>query len=145
MQSMNPVPPQFTPDPVTELLEGQVFVFGSNRAGRHGRGAAKTALKWGAIYGQGEGLMGQTYGIPTKGRKMEVLTLREIGYAVDRFLRFAEAHPELTFLVTPVGCGLAGYSPKDIAPLFLPPPFNPINVILPESFFKVLTAPVVKS
>lgn len=129
-----------TPDRITSLAPNEVFVFGSNRAGRHGRGAAKTALKWGAVHGKGEGLMGQTYGLPTKGRRIEVLTLREIGYAVDRFVQFAISRPDLHFLVTEVGCGLAGYRPKQIAPLFR----NalglgcPGNVSLPSSFHKVI-------
>lgn len=132
--------PIYTPDPVHTLYANQVFVFGSNRAGRHGRGAAKDALKWGAKPGQGEGLMGQTYGIPTKGRKLEVLSLRAIGMAVARFLRFAVAHPESIFLVTPIGCGLAHYKPRDIAPLFWPEGWDswiPANLVLPESFWDV--------
>lgn len=120
------------PEHITHLEPGQVFVFGSNRAGRHGKGAALIARrKFGAKDGQGDGLMGQSYGIPTKGRKLEVLSLAEIGVAVTRFLRFAAAHPELEFFVTKVGCGLAGYSAKEIGPLFAAPPSN---VMLPAEF-----------
>lgn len=111
-----------------------IFVFGSNLAGRHGKGAALYArLERGAIYGQGEGLQGQSYAIPTKGRGLRPLPLQEIEQHVSRFLAFAEAHPELTFEVTPIGCGLAGYEPEQIAPMFalitnnvrLPPEFQP--------------------
>ena len=130
---------RITPENITELLPNQVFVFGSNRAGRHGRGAAKTALKWGAKMGQGEGLMGQTYGLPTKDRNIQTLSPLEINYAVTRYLKFALQHPELEFLTTAVGTGLARYSPRDIAMLFGPANLVPANVRLPKSFWDVLT------
>lgn len=127
----------YTPEKVTTLLPNQIFVFGSNYAGRHGRGAAKVAVnKFGARYGQGTGLMGQSYGIATKGRKLEILSLLQIQVQVEKFLRFAKEHPELEFLVTRIGCGLAGYKDKEIAPFFRG--YTP-NVILPESFSKLLT------
>lgn len=117
---------------ITKLEPNEVFVFGSNRAGRHGKGAALTAYrKFGARNGQGSGLMGQSYGIPTKGWKLDVLSLNEISSQVEKFLRFASAHPELKFLVTEIGCGLAGYSPKEIAPMFQGA--TP-NVVLPDRF-----------
>lgn len=75
--------------------------------------------------------MGQSYGIATKGWRLDVLPLSAIGIQIARFIRFAKSHPELTFLVTEIGCGLAGYSPKQIGPLFLG---SPSNVVLPESF-----------
>lgn len=129
--------PSFIPasDHITQLADNQIFVFGSNRAGRHGKGAAKTAVKWGAIYGQGEGLMGQTYGLSTKDARLNVLSLREIQINVDRFIRVATAHPELTFLVTAVGTGLAHLRTSDIAPMFKDAPFN---VRLPKSFLDIL-------
>lgn len=123
-----------TPDHITHLEPNQVFVFGSNRAGRHGRGAAKTALKWGARYGQGTGLMGQTYGIATKGHDMEVLSLAEIAVQVDKLYRFALAHPELEFLVTKLGCGLAGYSTCAIKGICFDGREVPSNVWLPAEF-----------
>jgi len=124
-----------TPEKVKSLEPNQVFVFGSNRAGRHGRGAAKDAIKFGAIYGQGDGIQGDSFGISTKDRNLAVLSLREIGINVDRFLRYAAAHPEKEFLVTQIGCGLAGYLPKQIAPMFKE---RTENVVLPEAFHNVL-------
>jgi hypothetical protein len=124
-----------TPEHITELKPNEIFVFGSNRAGRHGRGAAKDALKFGAKHGVGEGICGKTYGIATKDRDLNVLSLREIEINVARFIRTAKAWPGLTFLVTPIGCGLAGYSPKDIAPMFVG---APANVVLPASFQRAL-------
>lgn len=102
-----------------------ILVFGSNEAGRHGKGAALFARQHhGAIYGQGEGLQGQSYAIPTKDRNLRVLTLTQIGQAVFRFKHFAASRPDLTFNVTPVGCGLAGYTQEQIKPLFEPLPPN---------------------
>ena len=130
---------------ITKLNDNEVFVFGSNYAGRHGKGAALTALrKFGAKSGQGVGLMGQSYGIATKDHNLKVLPLSIIELQIGRFLRFARTHPNLTFLVTPIGCGLAGYKYKEIAPLF----FNfsiPDNVKLPEEFIKYLDEPRDKS
>lgn len=110
---------RITPEEIIELKTGEVFVFGSNLGGKHGKGAAKTALTWGAIWGQASGLQGRTYGIPTKDKSIRrVLSLTEIKPFVDEFISFATEHPELTFLVTEVGCGLSKMKPKDIAPLF---------------------------
>lgn len=121
---------------ITSLKENEIFVFGSNLSGRHGCGAALTALrKFGAKYGQGEGLQGRSYGIPTKDRKLKVLSLSQIESKIKRFLKFAKENPELTFLVTEIGCGLAGYKPKQIGPLFSNYEI-PKNVKLPESFLK---------
>lgn len=125
---MNP-----SPEHITKLEPHQVFVFGSNYAGRHGKGAALIASrKFGARHGTGTGLMGQSYGIATKGRRLEVLPLSIIGIQVGRFCRFAQQHPELEFLVTPIGCRLAGYKPSQIAPMFQN---APANVRLPASFY----------
>lgn len=110
---------RITPDLITEINEGEVFVFGSNQAGKHGKGAARTALKWGAKWGQAEGLQGKTYGIPTKNASItKTLTIDVIGTYIYSFIDFAIQNPKLKFYVTEIGCGLAGYSPKDIAPLF---------------------------
>lgn len=111
----------------------EIFVFGSNLAGRHGKGAALEARqKWGAIYGQGEGLQGRSYAIPTKDANLRTLPLDTIAQAVVRFLEFALSRPDLRFTVTPIGCGLAGYKPADIAWMFDAP--CPHNVDLPEAF-----------
>lgn len=103
----------------------EVFVFGSNLAGRHGAGSALTArLRYGAIYGRGVGRQGNSYGIPTKGFELQILPLEEIKLYVEEFLEYATAHPELTFTVIRIGCGLAGYSDPQIAPLFKEAPKN---------------------
>ena len=129
---------RITPENITHLEPNQIFVFGSNKIGRHGKGAAKTAMKWGAKYGVGVGLQGQTYGIPTKGHSMSFsLPLETIEEHVQDFIGFAKAHPELTFLVTKIGCGLAGYDEKDIAPLFHGA-VDVKNIWLPKSFWQKL-------
>lgn len=113
--------------------DDRIFVFGSNLAGRHGAGAARFALdNHGAIYGQAEGLQGQSYGIPTKNAQItQALSLEEIAASVKRFKAFATQHPELRFQVTRIGCGLAGFSEKQIAPMFYG---SPSNAELPEGF-----------
>jgi hypothetical protein len=127
-----------TPDNITELAENEIFVFGSNLAGRHGKGAAKDAAKkFGARYGIGIGLCGQTYAIPTKGSNMETLSVNVIRNYTDGFFYFARKCPQLHFLVTKVGCGLAGHSPEQIAPLFKDC-LGLANVSLPEEFIKIL-------
>lgn len=109
-----------------------IFVFGSNLAGRHGKGAARDArISYGAIYGQGEGPQGSSYGIPTKDAKLNVLPLNRIQAYVDNFIVYARNNPKLTFLVTRVGCGLAGYSDDDIKPFFKA---SPENCLLPEGW-----------
>lgn len=102
-----------------------IFVFGSNLAGRHGAGAARFALEeHGAIYGQGIGLQGQSYGIPTKDEWLRTRGLVEIERSVIDFIAFAESRPDLTFYVTPIGCGLAGYKRAQIRPMFAHMPSN---------------------
>lgn len=105
---------------------GQVFVFGSNLSGIHGAGAARAAcLQYGAEWGVAEGMTGQSYALPTVKKKIAgPLTLDEIKAAVDRFIGYAQAHPELEFFVTRVGCGLAGHHDENIAPMFLGAPEN---------------------
>ncbi|HBB00115.1 MAG TPA: hypothetical protein DCZ19_03450 [Porphyromonadaceae bacterium] len=106
--------PAFTPENITVLAADEIFVFGSNLGGNHGGGAALVAWKkFGAIYGQGVGLQGQSYGIPTMHGGVEA-----IAPYVDEFIEFAEAHPEYFFYVTRVGCGIAGFTDREIAPLF---------------------------
>lgn len=110
----------------------KIFVFGSNLAGRHGKGAALFAKNnHGAIYGVGEGIQGSSYGVPTKDGKLKVLSLQAIKIHVDKFIEFSRMNPMMTFNLTPVGCGLAGYKYDEIAPMFIR---SPINVILPIEF-----------
>lgn len=102
-----------------------IFVFGSNLAGRHGKGAALFARKYhGAVYGQGEGLQGESYGIPTKDEKIRTRSLEDISLSVQKFLQFAKDNPQLIFSITPIGCGLAGYKQEQIKPLFKDIPDN---------------------
>lgn len=102
-----------------------IFVFGSNLAGRHGAGAAKFAvINHGAIMGQGIGLQGTSYGIPTKDHRIETLPLSAIAKHVSIFLEFAKSRPDLTFDITPIGCGLAGYKRPQIRPMFDGMPAN---------------------
>lgn len=123
-----------TPSWIDDLQENQVFVFGSNLAGMHGGGAARVArLRFGAVMGNGVGMQGRSYAIPTMQGGTE--TIRPY---VNDFIAYAKEHPELTFLVTPIGCGIAGFEPEDIAPLF-EEASNVENIWLPESFWKVLT------
>lgn len=105
---------RITPTHITELKKNEIFVFGSNLAGLHGGGAARAAMMhFGAIWGQGVGLQGQSYAIPTMHGGVD-----RIQPYVDEFIIFAEEHPEMHFLVTPIGCGIAGFTPEEIAPLF---------------------------
>lgn len=113
-----------------------VFVFGSNLAGRHGKGAALHALKHhGAKYGQGEGRQGNSYGIPTKDENIRTLDIQRVTEHVERFLSYAKQHADEMFDVTAIGCGLAGYTPEQIAPLFKD---APSNCNLPAEFRAVL-------
>lgn len=122
-----------TPENITELKPNEVFVFGSNLAGRHGKGAALSAMKFGAIRGMGAGPMGQTYAIPTKDEHLQPLSPAQIGFAIRTFLVYARCTPRKKFLVTPIGCGLAGFGHDVIARLFFIDDI-PENVILPKSF-----------
>ena len=126
---------RITPDDIKKLEPGEIFVFGSNLTGRHGKGAAKTALGWGAIWGQAAGLQGRTYGIPTKGTSMKkTLSIVEIKPFVDEFIEFAKTRPDLIFQVTEIGCGLAGLKPKEVAPLFIAAK-DVNNINLPSRFW----------
>jgi hypothetical protein len=117
--------------PVWELPP-VIFVFGSNLAGRHGKGAAKDAVAHhGAVYGQGSGLQGNSYAIPTKDYQLRPLPLADIALHVEKFKRFAALNPRLRFMLTPIGCGRAGYTPAEIAPMFAG---SPPNVDLPPEF-----------
>lgn len=110
---------RFHKDGTTPAHNGAIFVYGSNLAGRHGRGAAREAyLHWGAQMGVGEGLVGRSYAIPTKDRQLRVRPLGLITDDIKRFLAFTEEHPRLLFFVTRIGCELAGYRDSEIAPHF---------------------------
>ena len=122
----------YTPERILELKANEIFVFGSNLAGSHGGGAARLAYeRFGAIWGQGVGLQGQSYGIPTMHGGVEA-----IRPYVDEFIEFAKQHPELTFLVTKVGCGIAGFTVREMAPLFREA-IDVENVILPREFVEL--------
>lgn len=126
--------PKFTPEFITSLAPDEVFVFGSNLAGQHAGGAARVAYnKFGAIYGQGVGLQGQSYAIPTMQGGVET-----IAPYVDEFIKFAEQNPNKFFYVTRIGCGIAGFKDEEIAPLFKEA-INLKNVCLPKEFAKVLS------
>ncbi|WP_299677518.1 hypothetical protein [uncultured Dokdonia sp.] len=126
---------RITPEKITKLENNQIFVFGSNQSGRHGKGAARTALQWGAIYGQAEGLQGKTYAIPTKDKSIKkTLKIHEIKIYVDAFIDFAKGHTAFIFLVTEIGCGLAGLKPKEVAPLFTRAK-EVENICLPKRFW----------
>ena len=125
---------------ITQLEDNEVFVFGSNTQGAHGGGAARTAMNWGAIYGQAYGLQGKTFAIPnvdyTKSGKMAV---SEIKKYVDKFLDFTLNHKDKKFLVTEIGCGIAGFKIEEMAELFreaLKDKYD--NVYLPQRFVDYL-------
>ena len=119
-------------DHIATLGENEIFVFGSNIQGSHGGGAAWFAYKnLGAEWGVGEGLTGHCYALPT----MEGET--SMKHAVERFTACAKTHPELTFLVTAVGCGIAGYTPQQVAPLFKEAA-QLENVYLPKVFTQII-------
>ena len=125
--------PDYTPDYITDLKPDEVFVFGSNLAGMHGGGAARVAFRqFGAVMGCGVGLRGQSYAIPTMQGGVDT-----IKPYVDDFIAFAKAHSELFFYVTRIGCGIAGFKDKEIAPLFREA-MGVVNVCLPESFIRAL-------
>lgn len=118
---------------ITELKDKEIFVFGSNLQGRHGAGAAAIAeKKFGAISGQGVGLQGQSYGIPTMHGGIE-----EIKPYVDEFIEFVKQNPNLKFLVTRIGCGIAGFTEEEMAPLFAEAA-NVENIYLPDTFWDII-------
>ena len=118
---------------INELENNEIFVFGSNLKGMHGGGAARIAYdKFGAIWGQGVGLQGQSYGIPTMHGGLDV-----IKPYIDEFIDFAKSHHELKFLVTRIGCGIAGFSDEEMAPLFKDA-IEIENIYLPKNFYYIL-------
>lgn len=129
---------RITYEPINELYPHEIAVFGSNYAGRHGKGFAKVCREdYGAIYGIGFGPQGQCYAIPTKGWSLETLSLNEIQPYVWVFIKYAEQNPHLIFKVSSIGCGLAGYRPEDIAPLFSSS-IDVVNIHLPIEFWNIL-------
>lgn len=124
---------KYTPDMITRLAENEIFVFGSNLQGMHAGGAARIAHKlFGAIWGQGVGLQGSSYAIPTMQGGVET-----IAPYVDEFITFAQQHPHMRFLVTRIGCGIAGFTDEEIAPLFAAA-YHLDNVILPRQFVQYI-------
>lgn len=118
---------------ISALKENEIFVFGSNLGGMHGGGAARAAYnRFGAVWGQGVGLQGQSYAIPTMQGGVET-----IKPYVDEFIEFAQVHPEYKFLVTRIGCGIAGFRDEQIAPLFVDA-IDKENIILPKQFVEVI-------
>ena len=125
---------KYTPEMIRELADNEVFVFGSNLGGFHGGGAARAAMqRFGAVWGQGVGLQGQSYAIPTMQGGVET-----IKPYVDEFIEFARSKPDLFFYVTRIGCGIAGFRDEEIAPLFAGA-LALENVALPKSFHDLLT------
>lgn len=123
----------FSDEYITHLEPNEIFVFGSNLQGYHGAGAARMALdKFGAVWGRGVGLQGQSYAIPTMEGGIET-----IKPYVDEFIDFAQQHPEYQFLLTRIGCGIAGFTDREIAPLF-GDALKLDNVKFPKSFIDVL-------
>ena len=134
MASDNMYNREYTPERISELKQNEIFVFGSNLAGAHGGGAARLAYeRFGAIWGQGVGLQGQSYGIPTMHGGVDA-----IKPYVDEFVAFARQHPEYRFLVTRIGCGIAAFTPDEIAPLFADA-VAVENVILPRDFVEIIS------
>ena len=127
-------PERLAPDNIESLAENEIFVFGSNLAGKHYGGAARLACeRFGAEWGVGRGLTGRTYAIPTMRADVEM-----IRPYVDDFIAFAREHPEYRFLVTRIGCGIAGFTDEEIAPLFAEAAAAD-NIALPLSFWRVLS------
>jgi hypothetical protein len=126
---------EFTPERITALGPNEIFVFGSNLAGAHGGCAARVAYeRFGAIWGLGVGLAGQTYAIPTMHGGVD-----SIKPYVDQFIEFAKTRKDLKFFVTRIGCGIAGFQDKDIAPLFKSV-LDVGNIILPKEFVNYLAS-----
>lgn len=120
-----------TPESITTLKPDEVFVFGSNLAGNHAGGAAKQALQFGAVMGEYEGIQGQSYAFPTLDENFEKLSWDDLELSVYRLYEYAKQHPFLTFLLTKVGCGIAGYPEEEMKQLFTK---KIHNVVYPEGW-----------
>lgn len=128
-----PLQAQYTPDRIAHLGPKDIFVFGSNLQGRHAGGAARIAMnRFGAVFGQGVGLQGNTYAIPTMQGGIDT-----IKPYVDEFIDFAKSRPDLIFYVTKIGCGIAGFSFEEIAPLFTKA-ISVSNIRLPKEFVEII-------
>jgi hypothetical protein len=129
---------RYTPENITKLGVDEIFVFGSNESGFHGAGGARYAYDYfEARYGMGFGMMSHSFALPTKDWEIKTLPLPMISFYVNRFVAFAKLHPELTFLVTKIGMGLAGLTLQEVAPLFEQAK-NLSNIILPREFWEVI-------
>lgn len=127
----------YTPENISILEKDEIFVFGSNLAGKHNGGGAKIALeKFGAIYGRPVGIQGQSYAIPTLDKDFNKLNLNIISSYIKGFIYYVMVNKNFLFLVTKIGCGIAGYTAKDIAPLFVPYKKFFANLILPKDFIE---------
>ena len=129
---------KITPYEIEELETNQIFVFGSNESGLHGGGAANLAYhNFGATMYQGLGLSGNSFAIPTKDWLVDTLDLKTIQFYVNRFEQFVRTHPSLEYMITRIGCGIAGYTAEEIAPMFKN--FVDLeNIYLPEDFIKII-------
>jgi hypothetical protein len=135
---------RITNDEIIDVSGNEIFTFGSNLSGIHGAGAAKAALKWGAIWGVGVGFKGNTYAIPTKSEGIKrTLNIEEIKPYVVDFINFSRENPDLIFYVTEIGCGLAGLKIEDVAPLF-EDVIGIDNIHLPQKFWDVITKKIVE-
>ena len=132
LDNENNIVQRTTPSNIKALSSNEIFVFGSNNAGIHSSGAAKAALKWGAVMGVENGLQGNTYAIPTTFKMVS-----EVEPYVTEFIAFAKSHPNYLFYVTEIGCGHAGHEAKDIAPFFKSA-MDIDNIYLPREFWQIL-------
>jgi len=124
-----------TPENITSLRYDEIFVFGANTAGKHGAGAARFAMNnFGAKYGVGHGFTGQCYALPTKNEKIKTMCLSVINLYVFNMICKAKDYPDKKFLVTKIGCGLAGLTPREVAPMFVEA-IDCKNIYLPREFW----------
>lgn len=132
---------KITPNNITHLKPNEIFVFGSNMLGHHAGGAARTAVeKFGAVYGQPVGLQGQSYALPTLDANMNKVSLEQLKGTIERFTETVLSHPNKRFLLTEIGCGIAGFKVSEIAPLFEKAFLkNVSNLSFPQSFIDYLT------
>jgi hypothetical protein len=129
-------PNKITPHLISSLNENEILVFESNTIGKHDRGTAKLAVEFGAKWGQGIGLVGNTYAIPIKGSDLKRnLTLQQIEGHINKFIEFAKKRKDLFFIVTSIGSDFKSYSSKEIAPFFIET-LELENVSLPSEWYK---------